>query len=215
MTTPSSTVKKVAATVGLLLGAFALSALANWTAPLSAPPNCVTDSTQPNYQDGCVTPINVGGSWQGKAGALSIGNMNQTSATLNVTGSSVLQSLGVTGTTILGGGGPAAGYVLKSTDSNGTTAWVDPATLPIGGGGGGGAIAVKIYHVGGDLGVHTYCAILHDQVAQGSLISSLSTFLTESNGDWTFNVASSNDAKPTAACFDMPSSFTTTWTTVN
>ncbi|MDE2041421.1 MAG: hypothetical protein KGI59_03525 [Patescibacteria group bacterium] len=69
-----SIIARVAAVVGITLGAFAVTALANWTAPHSLPPTCVTNSSSPNYDPGCNQPINVGGDVQTKTGGLGLGN---------------------------------------------------------------------------------------------------------------------------------------------
>ena len=58
--------KRAAVIGGLILGAFAFSALADWSAPLNAPPTC------PAGNAGCDAPINVGTSAQVKNGGLSV-----------------------------------------------------------------------------------------------------------------------------------------------
>jgi len=67
MSNITSKTKRVAVVTGLFLGAFALAALADWTAPTQAPPNCTSGNP------GCDAPINVGGTTQTKTGSLTIG----------------------------------------------------------------------------------------------------------------------------------------------
>ena len=122
MTTTNSFARKIAVITGLLLGAFAISALADWAPPLSGPPACTSGNP------GCDSPLNAGGLWQYKTGPVTIGSNAPVTPpapqpALTVVGKTVLANVGITGTAILGGGSPANGKVLTSTDSSGTTAW--------------------------------------------------------------------------------------------
>ncbi len=68
---------------------------ADWTAPNSTAPTCVTDPTAPGYNPACSAPLNVGTSAQTKAGYLSI-SYSTTSYALSVpNGSTWLNGLGV------------------------------------------------------------------------------------------------------------------------
>lgn len=117
----SPNINKVAVFTGLLLGAFAISALADWSAPLSAPPTCTSG------QPGCDAPLNVGGSAQAKSGALGLNEtVSQilTGSTLDVNGTAsanklLAKYLQITGGTL------AAGNVLTS-DANGNATWQTP-----------------------------------------------------------------------------------------
>lgn len=60
-------ISKIAVVSGLLLGSFAVAALADWTAPVANPPTCAAGNP------GCDAPINVSNIFQKKAGALEIG----------------------------------------------------------------------------------------------------------------------------------------------
>ncbi|MDE2040811.1 MAG: hypothetical protein KGI59_00260 [Patescibacteria group bacterium] len=73
--TTASYWKKLAALCGLVLGAFAISAWADWSAPMSAPPTCTPGNP------GCDAPLNVGTSAQTKYGALSLGQTLTTGQT--------------------------------------------------------------------------------------------------------------------------------------
>lgn len=93
----SETTKKLAIFTGLLLGAFAISAMANWSAPSFTPPDC------PSTTPGCNEPVNIGSIGQIKTGNLGIGGLIS-----------------------IGGGGintPVAGYVLTAIDSAGNAKW--------------------------------------------------------------------------------------------
>lgn len=59
-------IKKIAAFTGIALGAFALSAMATWTAPDFTPPNC------PLTTPGCNEPINIGNVDQNKDAGISL-----------------------------------------------------------------------------------------------------------------------------------------------
>jgi hypothetical protein len=64
MNKTTSFISRVAIISGFALGAFALAAVANWTAPISAPPAC-------NAGDpGCDSPLHVGYGSQTKQGGL-------------------------------------------------------------------------------------------------------------------------------------------------
>lgn len=68
------TLSRVAAVVGFTLGAFAIGALADWVAPLSAPPTCTTGNP------GCDVPINMSNSDQHKEGTLAIDKSSNAAA---------------------------------------------------------------------------------------------------------------------------------------
>jgi hypothetical protein len=94
----STFVSRVATTAGLLLGAFALSALAaTWTAPTVPAPGGNPDA-----------PINVGSLLQNKLGWLGVKGLVTTDLTL------------ATGT-------PAVGKVLTAIDALGNATWATPA----------------------------------------------------------------------------------------
>ncbi len=114
--------------IGFLIGATALSALADWTgAPLAGPTNCPTDLA-PNdagYIEGCFAPINVGSKLQNKLGTL---------------GTLGLSILGDFKFLPVGGAQPTAGQVLTADSSdlaNGKVKWATPAS-----GGSSGTITV-------------------------------------------------------------------------
>jgi len=110
-----SVLTRIAATVGVTLGAFAIAAFAQWTAPPGTPPTC------PSGAPGCDAPINVGEANQLKLGTLSINTSLVSPATigLNVFGQSIFDSV-----KILTGAG--AGKVLTS-DATGNATWAAPA----------------------------------------------------------------------------------------
>jgi hypothetical protein len=92
-----STFARVATLSGLVLGAFAMSALAGtWTAPTATPPAGNVDA-----------PVNIGAITQTKLGWLGVRGLIATDFTL------------ATGT-------PVAGQVLTAIDSLGTAAWATP-----------------------------------------------------------------------------------------
>ncbi len=92
-----STLARIATLSGLILGAFAVSAVAaTWTPPPSAPPTGNPDA-----------PVNVGSATQTKLGWLGVRGLIATDFTL------------ATGT-------PAAGKVLTAIDSLGNATWVTP-----------------------------------------------------------------------------------------
>jgi hypothetical protein len=101
--------------IGVLLGASALVALADFTSPHSAPPTCITDPTNPNYDAGCLAPINVGAATQSKTGLLGLN-------TLSVNNLYVAS------------GTPSIGAVLTS-DAVGNASWQAPAAFPVCGSG--------------------------------------------------------------------------------
>jgi hypothetical protein len=97
--------RRIAITTGLLLGSFALAAMAgSWSAPGSTPPNGNVDA-----------PINVGSSFQEKLGALMVHG-------LSINGGFMFNP----------GGSISAGQVLTAKDNIGTVGWTAPTT---GGGG--------------------------------------------------------------------------------
>jgi len=107
---------------GFLLGASALVAVAQtsgWSAPHSTPPNCITDPTDPNYDAGCVAPINIGSSAQVKNGPL----------TLNFDG---IQQIGlkVLGQVQIVDGNQGPGKILVS-DASGIANWQAPSSVSV------------------------------------------------------------------------------------
>ncbi|GEM_PF-3120245 len=62
----SPIINRIAVVTGLFLGAFALAALADWSAPQHTPPTC------PSGESGCDAPLNVGSISQSKQGPLLI-----------------------------------------------------------------------------------------------------------------------------------------------
>jgi len=111
--------RRIAITTGLLLGSFALAAMAgSWSAPGSTPPNGNVDA-----------PINVGSSFQEKLGTLMVHG-------LSINGGFLFNP----------GGSISAGQVLTAKDSIGTVGWT---TLATGGEGGGGGNTVLTGSVGG------------------------------------------------------------------
>ncbi|MES2216095.1 MAG: hypothetical protein V4481_02255 [Patescibacteria group bacterium] len=111
-----SFIKKVAVIAGLTLGAFSLSAIADWTAPLSAPPTCVTGNP------GCDAPINASATGQGKMGKLGLGSITAPTGPelLKVLGGVVADTL-VTRTLAVTDG-VASSSVLTS-DASGNAKW--------------------------------------------------------------------------------------------
>jgi hypothetical protein len=107
---------------GFLLGASALVAVAQtsgWSAPHLTPPNCITDPNDPNYDAGCVAPINVGSSAQTKNGPL----------TLNYDD---IQQIGlqVLGQVQIVDGNQGPGKILMS-DANGIASWQTPVATSL------------------------------------------------------------------------------------
>jgi len=107
---------------GFLLGASALVAVAQtsgWSAPHSTPPNCITNPNDPNYDAGCVAPINVGSNAQTKNGPL----------TLNYDD---IQQIGlqVLGQVQIVDGNQGPGKILMS-DANGIASWQTPVSASI------------------------------------------------------------------------------------
>ena len=92
--------------LGFLRGATALSALADWTGPHSAPPTCITDPSNSNFDAGCLPPINVGtptGPGQVKLDLLGLANFQFTPPGM--------------------AGKVSVGSVLTALDNNGTVGW--------------------------------------------------------------------------------------------
>ncbi len=115
--------------VGFLLGATALSALAQtWSPPGTGYPTG-TNCTPPN----CNTPapINVGSSWQYKMGPVSFGTNTELTTSipaLDVIGGALFDNLGITGNLIVASGSPQVGAVLTAQDTNGTAGWQMPGS---------------------------------------------------------------------------------------
>jgi hypothetical protein len=138
-------VKKIVSSIGIGAGAVILGlgiqyASAQWSAAPSNPPTC------PSSTSGCNAPINVGSSYQSKAGGLALGTTTSQASMLDVEGIGYLQSL------ILGknsgstfqylDGNQAAGKVLTS-DANGNASWqVGVASSSVSGSIGGGCYMV-------------------------------------------------------------------------
>jgi len=102
--------------LGIILSASLTYATGTWTAPTLPPPQGNVDA-----------PINTSANLQTKLGALSLGSsVAAGSASLSVTGATLLDSLAVSGATILNGtvkiGNPTQGQVLVA-DANGNAAW--------------------------------------------------------------------------------------------
>ncbi|MES2314597.1 MAG: hypothetical protein V4524_01520 [Patescibacteria group bacterium] len=93
--------------IGGLIGASTLVALAGWDAPKSTPPNCVTDPNNASYQDGCVTPINVGSASQSKTGLFGLGHFQFVPPGMPTSG--------------------ITGKVLTAVDDYGTVGWGSPS----------------------------------------------------------------------------------------
>ncbi|MCL5782072.1 MAG: hypothetical protein M1459_01800 [Patescibacteria group bacterium] len=88
---------------GLTLGAFALSALANYTSPTFAPPDC------PANEPACNAPINVGQSLQTKNGPFGV---NETSMTVDSVSGTRVADFEVAGKTLLQGSAAIGGTLL-------------------------------------------------------------------------------------------------------
>ncbi|MFA6295345.1 MAG: hypothetical protein WC666_02900 [Candidatus Paceibacterota bacterium] len=126
----NSIISRVAVIIGLTLGAFTLSALANWTAPTFSPPDC------PASEPACNAPINVGSQSQYKKGAFGIGSSGIGASSVmpegvifDVFGTGVINKLFTSSITITGGS-PSAGKVLTALDEYGNATW-----QPVSGGG--------------------------------------------------------------------------------
>jgi len=139
---------KAAALAGVLLGAFAITALADWSNPTSTPPNCDTGDTS------CASPINASATFQQKAGPLQI------NGDFSAMGKLFLASTGATAgqvltlkdagtgetqwTSVSGGTSSPIPNGLTAYTTAGTYTWTAPAGVTRvrvrvwGGGGGGG-----------------------------------------------------------------------------
>ncbi|MDE1940853.1 MAG: hypothetical protein KGI66_01925, partial [Patescibacteria group bacterium] len=121
-----SLVNRVAALTGILLGAFALSALANWTAPLNPPPTCISGDP------GCDAPINVGPVAQYKVGPGGIGigasSGMDAGTLLDVFGTAVAQDFWTNTLHVKGSAQTLGkGYVLTDVNGDGNATW-QPST---------------------------------------------------------------------------------------
>lgn len=119
MKTSYKQIKRVATVVGLVLGAFAVSAMAaNWAPPSQQPPNCTVDAA-------CNAPLNVSSAWQGKLGPLAVGTLNMPNPTpsLFVSGGSIMDSIVVNGSMRYTGGNLKKGQILTDTDGQGNISW--------------------------------------------------------------------------------------------
>lgn len=95
--------------VGLALGAFAVSSLANYVGPSTSPPQCVTDKNSPDYRAGCNAPVHVGTETQTKFGWLTLKGLITEDLTVSPpTPSSI------------------TGKVLTAIDDLGTAGWRTP-----------------------------------------------------------------------------------------
>jgi hypothetical protein len=154
---------RVAVVIGLVLGSFALTALAQnvFVGPPGPPPACPAGYT------GCDAPLNVSATAQSKTGLLSLQNFlfNPTAAAIPV--GAVLSAKDATGLVewkTLAGVGPTQtipeNYTVYAT-GNSSTDWVVPAGITRvrvrmwGGGGGGGAFDSGV-SVGGGGGSGAY-----------------------------------------------------------
>lgn len=121
---------------GFVLGASALVALADWSAPLSSPPTCTAGNP------GCDAPINVGAVGQMKTGLLSLGNFQFVPPGMPKTG---IQGQTLTATDNNGDVDWSNGGIPSNIVAfNGSDTWTAPAGVTKvrvrawGGGGGGG-----------------------------------------------------------------------------
>lgn len=120
-------IARIAIFSGLAIGGMALLALADWTAPVSAPPTCASGNP------GCDAPLNVSGTRQHKEGHLDIWkglSVNIGSSPdaigLFVFGSSIFNGgVAINGHTIISDGTQGDGKVLTSDASGGAT-WRAP-----------------------------------------------------------------------------------------
>lgn len=94
--------------IGLIIGASALSAYADWSAPTANPPTCPTGSP------GCDAPLNVGATSQTKLGPLTLNFNNLLTVGLKVLGKIQIVD-----------GNQADGKVLTS-DASGIASWQTP-----------------------------------------------------------------------------------------
>lgn len=105
---------------GVLIGVTANINAEDWTNPTATPPS---GNVPP--------PINTSTTAQGKMGGFSIGKASPaTGLKLDVSGSAIIDSLGVINL-VIATGTRAAGKVLVSTDSNGTVGWQTLATTAL------------------------------------------------------------------------------------
>ena len=120
--------------IGLFVGV--VFVYADWTAPLSAPPTCVTDITNPNYDPACAAPVNTGLSDQSKLGSLNIGDALGVNGVLVASSDAFFSSnVNVTGNVNAGGdvGGSrlCIGADCKSLwPSGGSVNWTDITNRP-------------------------------------------------------------------------------------
>ena len=135
-------IKKIISSVGIGAGAIVIGlgmqiALADWTHPHSTPPTCITDPANPNYDPGCLAPINVGDSTQSKTGLLGLAKfLFNPTATPNITVGSVLTAMDTSGTVGWsssggGGGGIPTGAIMAFALSSCPSGW-NPYTAAAG-----------------------------------------------------------------------------------
>ena len=106
--------------IGGFIGASALVALADWTAPTTPAPGC------PSGSPGCDSPINAGPTAQTKQGILGAVGLVTNSLTVNsgsVTSSSTVLLNNGSG---VGSWGPATAQIIKAT---GTVNWVEGVSM--------------------------------------------------------------------------------------
>src|SRR3989344_2529159 len=120
--------------IGLFVGV--VFVYADWTAPLSAPPTCVTDITNPNYDPACAAPVNTGLSDQSKLGSLNIGDALGVNGVLVASSDAFFSSnVNVTGNVNAGGdvGGSRLCIGADCKDlwpSGGSVNWTDITNRP-------------------------------------------------------------------------------------
>jgi hypothetical protein len=106
--------KLVATVAGLLMGAFAVSAVAQ-TSTWNAAPTGVTPPDCPDTNAGCIPPLNVGANDQIKLGGLTLSKLGITTENFIFLPSTP----------------PVAGQVLKAVDSTGKITWGDASSATV------------------------------------------------------------------------------------
>lgn len=150
--------KKIAIITGSVLGAFAITVLAQtaWVNPPGAPPDCPLATTY-----GCNVPVNVGDISQSKTGFLGLKSFAFKPTSANVTVGNVLTATAVDGTVGWaapagsgGGGGFSNAVEFTSTQNWTVPAGVTKLMVEVWGGGGGGAYTASgcVNNAGGGSG---------------------------------------------------------------
>ena len=104
----------------LIIAAGVSYASADWSAPLSSPPTCITGNP------GCDAPLNGNSIQQDKLGGLRLNTgIPQATNGLQVWGNSIFN-----GPVKINTGNPTAGQILTSTDASGTVAWQSSSPIP-------------------------------------------------------------------------------------